>query len=264
MVMRHGLIAGMILGVLASGCRNTVPPTLTEKQAALASSVVEASMAAAAAFAGIHPAADLTSFLEGFGDTVPTCPTVQSSTEDDLVTVTLAYGLGCSPALYPDTMLRGSVSGSIELTARTVSLTFEDFGMEGLIDGTLSAAFARQEDILSFDGLIDLDSGGMGTIGGSMVMQIDRTTGEITVLTATLSITDDAGNEFEAMFDDLAVDPAANGNFIPNSGLAVVQVEQSGDDPVTLTIEFTERSPSDATVVVSVSDGPQLIYSFGL
>jgi hypothetical protein len=208
---------------------------------------------------------DLATYLAGFGASVPTCPAPESTTAGDFVTITLAYGLGCSPLIYPSSTLAGSTVSEVDTFARQLELTFDQFSVDDLeFSGTLAADFGWTDDVVSYDGIVDVTAKNGSRISGSMVVQADRATGRITILTAMLTISTDGAPNIDVLLDDITVDAAANGNFRPSAGIAVSTIEGTDEAAgISVVVECTENTPATGTVQVTVGNGAEIAFSLG-
>ena len=100
-----------------SGCPSAPtaePVELTPEQEAGIAAALETASTVAAATAGVFEATDLQTFIASFGEAGPDCPTVEWSGVGRHVSLTFDYGEGCSPNVYPETMLAGAISGSLD------------------------------------------------------------------------------------------------------------------------------------------------------
>lgn len=185
------------------------------------------------------------------------CPTV---TVEEGGLVVFDFGEGCSPVLYPDSTFSGSVTVEVNPAAATVNLTFDTLTIDGdTIDGTIEASIGLDGEAVALDGSMDLtfSTGGADyTLTGDMTVNIDLVTGEVLVSTADLTLTDPAGQSYAVTLTNVHADPLGNVNFLPDSGTATVVIDTDGPGEVKLEITFSEATPTEGAVTVSINDGP--------
>ena len=178
--------------------------------------------------------------------------------------IILDYGDGCSPSLYPESTFSGAVSGSVDRGAGTVSVTFEDFMIDGeAVDGTVTFGYSRADGMSTLEAQVDLvfsDEGGDIGVTGEATVVIDETTGEITITYADLVISDSDQSD-TVVLEDVHSDFASNGNFLPDAGTASIHWDEP-PPPVTMTITFTDQTPVDGSVLITVN-GVTVPYTVG-
>ncbi len=221
-------------------------PELTEEQEDAIEEVVEVTESLGAVFAVLADA-DAPGLGEGpiaGGD----CPVITF----DEGQITLDYGDGCSPILYPDSTFSGSVTGTLDVDEGMVDLTFEDFTVDGeSVSGHVAFSYQSADGVSTLEGEVDLTFDDDETVTGDMTVEIDQTTGEITIVTAELVFT---YGEFtdEVTLTNVHIDYAENGNFLPDAGTAAITLDEP-PPPVTLTVTFTSQTPVDGTVTVGIN-----------
>jgi len=185
------------------------------------------------------------------------CPTI---TVDDS-TLTLDYGDGCNPVLYPETTVSGSATGQINAAERSLTLTFDDLVIDGeSVSGTLTTSVAQADDTATFEATVDLtfsDGETSFTVAGYATVQVDLTTGEMFIPSAELTVSDD-GDTYEVTLTDVHIDPAEG---LPDSGTATVAYDNEGPGTTTLEITFTDATPTEGSVLVSVNGSPAIELS---
>jgi len=177
----------------------------------------------------------------------------------------LDYGEGCTPALYPESTFSGSVSGELNVSERTATLTFDDFAIDGdSVDGTVTLSYTRDNGISTIEAEVDLafdDGRSEVTTTGELTVVIDESTGEITITYGDLVIADQSGSD-AVILENVHSDVASNGNFLPDAGTATITWEEP-PPPVTMVITFTDQTPVTGTVLISVNDSPTISYTVG-
>jgi hypothetical protein len=261
---RAARLFAVILAVSICGCPQN-PATLTAEQTSAVRAAVAVMRTVAGAAGGILPAGDLQAFINRFPDGLPTCPTLDMQPGDGSIIVTLDFGAGCTPQMYPDATFGGSITGAVFVVERTVELTFNGFRVnDDTFNGTLSASVVRLDGRVTFEGELDLTIADLGSLTGSFNTGVDAATGEITVRTATLDLHRPSGPDVHTVVDDLVMDPAEHGNFLPESGVAVLTYADVEGDPVTVNVGFSETTPTNGTVTVSVNNGPTITIAIGM
>lgn len=234
---------------------------LTQKQREAIAATTRGIADTAGALAGASPTADA-------ADAEPAqaveCPDFLLQVSNGAIELTLDYGDGCSPAFYPASTISGSVSGSLVLATGTATLTFEQFSVdERSLDGQLSGTIQRTVAVTNMSLTVDLTSGDGASVNGSVTGELTRATGVLSVPTADLAVMTADGDEFDATWSDLLVDFPGNGDPRPESGTAAVTLTDEDATPptVVLDIEYTEQTPVDGTVIVSINGGTPFSYS---
>jgi len=242
---------------------NSQPVDLTAEQAKAVALLSESLTGTSAAVFGLFPGADTADFLSQFEDAPPDCPTVTTSLDDGLI-VQLDYGTACNPALYPPATLSGRVAAAIENSTGLLSFGFEDFSLDDFtLNGTLSAAKSVAGGVVTFDATLDLTLEGVGTIRGDFLLSFGTRTAETTLVSATLTLTDDQDFSVMASLADVLISPVTYQSFRPYAGSAVFDVANPGPGPetITVTVVFTEQTPEDGTVIVTAGNGEPIEYT---
>ena len=264
MIRRLHVVLGISGLSLFWGC-NSVPTELTESQRAAVDAASTAMKDVATVLGGLTPTAILEDLLNADLET-PDCPTFSSNVAGTTVTITLDYGTGCSPLIYPDTIVSGSISGTFAAAQRSIDLALDAFTMGDLSsDGTVSGSFAVNGATLTLTVAVDLTFGDGSSVVGDVDASLNVDTGLITVTSASLTVDDGQAAAFMIVFADVAMDFAGNGNLVPESGTATFEIPNDGPGPDTLTIvvEFTVQTPVDGTVMVSVEGSTPYSYTPG-
>ena len=223
--------------------------TLATQQQVVIGLTIGAAEAIGRAVATIMPVEDLQAFFED-GLPLPACPTLGMEPEATTVILTLDYGSGCDPRLYPATTFSGNAQGTAFITVNAFEFEFEDLQVGGdALDGGISGGFTRSDGSTVFNVNLDLTlSDGTG-VNGNATVQVHDITGITTVTNATVHVNTTAGMRITVAFTDLVADAAGNGTFIPESGYATVELpadDQAVSGP-TVAIEFTTQTPVDGT-----------------
>ena len=187
------------------------------------------------------------------------CPQVTTATTEGQqgLAVALDFGEGCAPYGTTGYTCSGSADGELDLTGRTLSLTFEAIGCNTYsLDGSVALAWDRSVDEVELDGDWDLswtaDDATYGTDGAG-VCRYDLDALATTVDTFTGSVTD-ATTTYSCDLTDVVISLVNNETLIPSSGTVTLTNDQVG----ALSIRFDEDSPSTGEVEVSINGGPYL------
>jgi len=191
-----------------------------------------------------------------------TCPVGTAVVNADFFSITLDYGDGCTNEYYGNDVASGSVLFEYDRNAQSVLLEYTDLMVaDRAVNGSLDLAFTTGEGFRTLDGSIDLTTNS-GTVGGSMDMRFGLALSTITINSATLTLTDTAQTSYMVTMNGLVIKPVANGSFIPESGTITFEVPNDGPGPDTLTIvvTFSNLSPVNGRVSVTVAGAAAVIY----
>ncbi len=236
-------------------------PELTDEQEETVDDAVDATTTFLELFAALG-SAELPSTGDGPIVITPStgCPTV--SIEQGAATVD--FGDGCTPALYPDTTFAGSMTVQVN-DDQTVTITFNDLAVDGeTINGTAVASISEEGDlvIVEADVNVTITSGNQTfTYTGVITVEVNMVTGEVFIPTADLEATDESGDTYAIILTDVHSDPVNNVNFLPDSGTATIVMGTEGPGALTMEITFTENTPTDGTVLVSINGSPPITMS---
>jgi hypothetical protein len=185
------------------------------------------------------------------------------------VTVTLDFGGGCTPVMYPDVTVTGSIGGTVTFGPFSINLTLDSFSVGGdTIDGEVELAFVKEEGSVGFTGDMDLStsSGGSVTLE-SVQWTLDAATG-VVILSGTGIGEEADGDVYQIELAEVVIDGQGNGNFIPESGVATVTLPNEdqifGPDSTTMKVTFTSETPTTGVVLVSVNGATAIEYQTAL
>lgn len=189
--------------------------------------------------------------------TFGTCPaiTVDSSADEQTLTVSLDFGEGCSVMGIPGFTCQGSATGMIDADDRRLDLAYDSIGCEGYstLDGTLSTGYVIGDDVVSMDSTWDIavfyEADTLTTAGTGTG---DWTTDLVTTINEYSGSTSYNEDTWETQLSGLVVSYAANGNYIPYAG----EITFSGPNIRNLVVRFDENSPSTGDVQVSIAGSP--------
>ena len=228
--------------------------------------VVGAATNLAGATAAIVPAADAQGLLNSVAGQFVSCPAVTITIERGCLDLTLDYGDGCQPLLYLGTIARGSVAGMVTVADSTIELTFDQFSFDDgdVWDGTMTGTLTWDDETVSLAAAVDLAINDTDAIDADLNSSVERSTGITTIDQASVAITE-VEDAFAVVFDDLVIDLSGNENLIPESGTASFEMENPdiGPDTLAVVVEFTEDTPVDGTLLVSIGGASAIEYTPG-
>jgi len=230
---------------------DTNDTTSTLEQQVVIGGTIDAADAIGQGVAAILPVKDLQAIFEG-GLPLPACPTLGMEPDATTITLTLGYGSGCNPRLYPTSTFSGNIYGMAFIAVNAFEFECEDLLANGdALDGRIAGGFTRSDGGTVFSVNLDLILNDGTGVNGTATVQVHDITGIITVTNATVHVNTTAGMRVAIVFTDLLADAAKNGTFIPESGRATVELPGDGRtiSGQTVTIEFTTQTPVDGTAV---------------
>jgi hypothetical protein len=219
----------------------------------------------------LEPLADLEGAAEGRGASVSRAegarPTVNVTRPGDgTLAVTVDYG--ATPVQTPGgRSVSGSFVVSLNAAARTATITLHTLTVDGrAVSGavTLSGVeFTRPG--LRYTATLDLTFSGWGRIAGTLnIVRSGGTTTGFTIPAADLTVTPDGGPAYDGALRDLAIDPAANGSFVPSAGTATVSYQTTvlgRTVTTTALITYSAQSPATGQVTLSLNGAPAVPYT---
>lgn len=219
----------------------------------------------AAATGNILPLLDAAGSLQVAAET-PDCPALEAAVDGSSVSASIDYGAGCNPVLFPDADVSGSVSGSITLgTSATLAAEFDSLVVnDRSLDGSMQGEFMRSGGLTSI--AVDLTlATADGRLSGSARIQIEESLSLITIEEASFELENAEGESATVTMSHVIVNYRGNGNFYPQSGTATIEFPNDGRGAETISVEvtFTEQTPVDGTVIVTVQGGQPVEYTPG-
>lgn len=206
---------------------------------------------------------DLTSDDDNFGD----CPEVIFAREDNVSTFALTFEQGCESEYYENNSVSGSISIVFDRNAAAFDADFDAFTVDGRsTTGDLHVSRGEAGELRTWSGTIDISTSGVGSVVGDIVLEINVATQAITIVSASLEVTNADGITRSVEVEGIVIRPVANGSFIPQAGTVTFEVPNADDDgldTVAITIEFDQDSPSDGTVRVTYGDVSVQNYPIG-
>ncbi|HUU85309.1 MAG TPA: hypothetical protein VM243_17555 [Phycisphaerae bacterium] len=190
------------------------------------------------------------------------CPTITPTVTEGAMSFTIDYGDGCSPVLDPGSTYSGSISGEVNVATRTITLTLDDFVMDGVtVDGSVEASVSQEGNLLILESTVDVvftEGEESAACTGDVTVELNPITGELFIPTADLSSVDQTGDEYAIVLTDVHIDLI---EVLPDAGTATVVLGTIGPGALTVEITFTEGTPTDGTVLVSVNGSPPITLS---
>jgi hypothetical protein len=261
---RNSLITLAIAAALTlGGCPqpggngNTLPPvTLSTAQSAAIDSVARQLTAFGSLLATSSELADARLTvgslpqLDVFGE----CPRVAIVASDDSAAIAFNFGDdGCSSDQTGGKTVTGGLDIRITRASGETTVTLLNLNIDGVaMTGAMQFTLTRSGTTVTLAGQITetVEIENVGSVSGSITLQV-TTGGVITITTANLTLND--GTSAQAVtLDGLVIDPASNGNFVPQSGTASFSITE-GDSTTALLVTFKSTTPSDGEVDVTVN-----------
>lgn len=185
----------------------------------------------------------------------PDCPSLTV----DPGRITLDFGTnGCTPAPDWYVTYSGTILFDMDLAGTELLLEFDQFGTtpDGedtvTVTGTAHLVANENDDALTLDAVLDLlfdVDGGTFAVAGGVSLSTDANTGESMITTADVTITDGTGVTTTLEAGQIHFDPSG----APYAGTVTLQLGAGGPHPVSVAITFTEDTPIDGSVLVSVN-----------
>jgi len=193
-----------------------------------------------------------------FGDN-SICPIVELSLQESALTLALNYGEGCTTAIQGHAFISGLLAISGDAVARSLNLVYDDLTInDRSVDGEIDLTFAPSPDGTLVVADIDVNASDHGTVTGNASMQVNFTTGQLTMTEGELSFLNLENEVSTAVAAGLFYDPIAYGNLIPAAGTITFEVlndvTRPADDTVIILVTFDANSPVSRTVQVMVGE----------
>ncbi len=238
----------------------TVNGLLTEEEAAAVNRNLDLIEQFSNSF-GALPAAGL-SALPGTPAEPPVADSDCPSLTIDLGRITLDFGTdGCTPTPDWYVTYSGTIRFEMDLDGTKLLLTFDEFSTtpDGedtvTVTGTAHLAANEDDDALTLDAVLDLlfdVDGETLAVAGSVALSMDANTGESMITTADVTITDEGGVTTTLEAGQVHFDSSG----APDAGTLTLQLGAGGPHPVSVAITFTEDTPIDGSVRISVNGSP--------
>jgi hypothetical protein len=189
------------------------------------------------------------------------CPVVRvtDGEGENPPSLTLDFGMGCTPEWAPGVICSGAITGTISLAQREMSLIFTDhtcgdFG----IDGSATYGWRLQTGQVSLTGDTDITT----TDAGQDPFRYDAN-GSLTYTSADLTTTIEEydgfmsydNEEWGLLLANTPVSYPTYSNYVPFDGSATVTASEGSDNVVT--VYFDPNSPVTGMVEVSINGGPR-------
>ena len=235
------------------------PPTVT--LTASQSAAVDSAAAQLTAFASLLGTFSELASSQMSLDSLPTidvlgeCPRIPIATSGTSALIIFNFAEGCSSSQTGGKTVSGKLDvgiTDISGTAGETTLTSLDLMIDGqAVSGALQFPLTRDGDTVTLAGQITetVEIAGVGSVTGSLTVRITAG-GRISITTANLTFNDGSTSQAVALAD-VAIDPAGNSSFIPESGTASFSLSE-GDATTTLVITFNANTPTDGSVDVAV------------
>lgn len=257
------LVAAIASIVTVGGCPTTTPSLTADEQAGVQDVVAQVmALSAALSTTGSLGDAQLDPDSIAATGTFGTCPAVTFTADAGNAVITFDFGTGCTATLNANQIIVGTVQIGLARATRTVVANFDNFSIDARsVTGQIQATLTRITSGVGLEGLLNLSTALVGSAVGTYAAQI-TTAGLITIPSATLVISDDEGNR-NITLTNIVIDPASNGNFVPEAGTAAIEIPLTQiltPGAARIVITFDENSPVDGTVSVQVGSQAAIDY----
>ncbi|MCG3138169.1 MAG: hypothetical protein HJJLKODD_02030 [Phycisphaerae bacterium] len=194
--------------------------------------------------------------------TPPDCPEFSSSSEE--LSLTLNFGTGCTPELYPEVTFSGVVTGTFLFNPFRLALEFEAFSAgESVVTGSVVFSFTTSSDQITFEGTADLNTNDGGTLHLDAEWLV-TSAGTLTITTANGTATDETGEQYQMELAGIEVAPQETGNFVPQAGVMTLTFPNDsgafGPDSFIVVVTYLTTTPADGIVMVSVNGSEAFEY----
>lgn len=225
---------------------------------AVSRAVRTASFMAAAAIA-THPFSKLQGFLDGTTE-LPQCPQISVAVDGSAVIPTMSYDPACFPDDFPTVQISGSVMGrsflavdAFEATDMTLSTDQGAFG--GLVSGGITAQPGLTT--LALNLAIEAED---FSAQGSGTAEMRESNGEVSLPTATLSLTLSSLDAALAVYGSLVFDGSS---LLPIVGSVTIEMPPDADGHRgQLKVTFDAQTPSSRTVQVQLDGGTSITVGY--
>jgi hypothetical protein len=236
-----------------------VPAELTAEQAAAIDATFNDLAAFYALFGSFNEMSNTRLALDVLPqiDTFGTCPSVAVVKSATSAVIAIDFKTGCETDATGGLTVAGGLS--IRVTLATTETVVESkqpntLSIDGVTyEGTLTFTQARSGGTLTLTGQTDgVTIEGVGVVSGSLVVTLNRE-GQIAI-EGTLTL-DDGTTTRQVTLDGVAIDPVANGNFLPSAGTIVFT-----EGGAQLAVTFTSDTPATREVQVQVNGSAAATY----
>ncbi len=161
-----------------------------------------------------------------------------------------------------DTEIPHGHSVEVNVENGTLAVTFNDLVIDGeTINGTAVVTASQEGMVITLETDINVTFSTDGyavTYIGDVTAEINLDTGEMVISQADLEAIDDTGDTYGIILDDVHIVLV---EILPYSGTATIILGTEDEFPLTVVVRFTEDTPTDGTVYVSVNGSPEVRMS---
>lgn len=264
-----------LAAALSAGCNNTIivtpgTPTLSAIDKTAIAAVSQSLQDLGEALGPLIVNTDPDAGPEGEGFTVDGCPAIEVSRTliDARINIAIDFGAGCSGQLTHNDTYAGLIRVTVLPRDGSVLVQFDDFfiasadlAFGGTLEGEIEYV-AGDPRTVAIQGNLDITiSDGRRITGAIGVILSDEF--DILIDSLNLTVELDDGTAYNVTGADVYINPAINGNFAPSDGsirITAASRDALDDDTSTIDIAFTEDTPSDGIVEVSINGGRSFEY----
>ncbi len=185
------------------------------------------------------------------------CPVIAYVSGSLYAAIHVDYGdAGCSAPFMAGRWVIGGGGTIIVQSTHTADVRFLDLVVGGrAVSGGLKATLANGGGIARLSGTCVIDTAGVGRTAGELAVTLSQD-GALILSSGELAM-DDGGARYTVTPAGVAIDPVANGNFVPGGGSVAFAI---GGVAESVVMTFTAESPQTGTVLVSVDGGAAYEY----
>jgi hypothetical protein len=182
---------------------------------------------------------------------------VTFETIDGSVVATLDFGDGCTNDYFAELSASGAIALDFGILSRSLDVDYDNFTVDGQsTTGSLTVEVTREDFQRLLTGSVELSTIGVGSVSGSIEVQLDLAAGVLSVVEASLVLTGGDDEMYSAEIEGVVIAPIDNTSFIPEAGTMTFAYPGggTGSQMIDIAIEFDENSPIDGTVDVTIEE----------
>ncbi len=186
-----------------------------------------------------------------------TCPNISfiNSPEVPQVVIGVVFNPACTAGATGNVEVAGDIEIELIRATRMGTIELSSFSVDGQsVTGGATVTIAGNATVgVSIDGTFNITINGTSTASGVLSLSVNAD-GSLTVAADAIAL-DDGTGALTVAIDDLVINPASNGNFVPQSGTTTVTSDGS-----TLVISYDAESPTSGMVDVTIDGtGPVMV-----
>lgn len=187
-----------------------------------------------------------------------TCPVTRYAADFVWGLIALDFGRveGCRSAATGGLLFKGDIAGYMALATGLTVMEWNVFSIAGhSVTGHLEVRISTSSSGAGMEGSALVTTEGIGAASGDVNIAYDRS-GAYTFTSASLSLVE-GWDAYATTLSALLIDPITYGNFVPAGGMVAFELPELG---VSVEVLFTEQTPVDGTVWVSIGGAAAVAY----